>query len=421
MNVPSPSIETDTLTRARRQRVLLITTTLAASLIFWVFVFADSGWGPLLTPLAAHLHISLATTGLLYVVWSTGYLPGALLGGTMLDRYGPRPVFFAAALLVMLGLSSITLALLVPQGIPFALLLVIAGIAGIGGGVIDASSNGLISSLFASTRGTALNLFNLLYPLGGVLLALVDAELLTLFHNDPRPSFLFTLGFIVIALLSLLGIPHGFQLRHVTSPANDMPQQAEPEKSRTPLMHLLVLLAPVIMAMMFTSGISSSVRAWTPAYIHVAYGQSAAVAAALSSIVWILSAISRLGAAALIIRIGAWRMVMLGMLVSLAGFLAIWFSTDIRSGMFAIALASIGLSPIFATFLSIGSELAKKSLGTVSGILLFTSGLSTVFCGWFFGLLLNTAGPRWAVIFCMIFVLLAGILALRLRPTPALA
>ncbi len=339
----------------------------------------------------------------------------------MLDRYGPRPVFFAAALLVMLGLSSIALALLVPQGVPFVFLLAIAGIAGIGGGVIDASSNGLISSLFASKRGTALNLFNLLYPLGGVLLSLVDAELLTLFHNDPRPSFLFTLGFIVIALLSLLGIPRGFQLRHVTSPANGIPQQAEPEKSRTPLMHLLVLLAPVIMAMMFTSGISSSVRAWTPAYIHVTYGQSAAVAAELSCIVWLLSAISRLGAAALIIRIGAWRMVMLGILVSLAGFLAMWFSTDIRSGTFAIALASIGLSPIFATFLSIGSELAKKSPGTVSGILLFTSGLSTVFCGWFFGLLLNTAGPRWAVIFCMIFVLLAGILALRLRPTPARA
>lgn len=58
--------------------------TLAACLIFWVFVFADSGWGPTLTPLSSYLHISLVSAGLLYVVWSTGYLPGALVGGTLL-------------------------------------------------------------------------------------------------------------------------------------------------------------------------------------------------------------------------------------------------------------------------------------------------------------------------------------------------
>ena len=47
-------------------------------------------------------------------------------------------------------------------------------------------------------RGMALNLFNLLYPLGGVVVALIDAGLLRLFHNDPRPPFLFTICFILL-------------------------------------------------------------------------------------------------------------------------------------------------------------------------------------------------------------------------------
>src|SRR5947208_4568152 len=34
---------------------------------------------------------------------------------------------------------------------------------------------------------------NLLYPLGGVVVVLIDAGLLRLFHNDPRPPFLFTI------------------------------------------------------------------------------------------------------------------------------------------------------------------------------------------------------------------------------------
>ena len=76
----------------------------------------------------------------------------------------------------------------------------------------------------------------------------------------------------------------------------------------------------------------------------------------------------------------------------------------------------MGLSPIFATFLAIGSERAGRSLGAVAGILLFTSGMSTVFCGWLFGFLLNTAGPQWAVLFCIAFVTAGGLMALRLRP-----
>ena len=55
--------------------------------------------------------------------------------------------------------------------------------------MIDASTNGVISAAFANKRGMALNLFNLLYPLGGVVVVLIDAGLLRLFHNDPRPRF----------------------------------------------------------------------------------------------------------------------------------------------------------------------------------------------------------------------------------------
>src|SRR5712692_1302887 len=185
---------------------------IAACLIFWVFVFSDSGWGPILTPLSIQLHVSLVTVGLFYVLWSTGYLPGALVGGAMLDLYGPRRVLFGAALIVFCGILSIFVGLLLPRFVPLGALLVIAGLAGIGGGVIDASTNGVISAAFANKRGMALNLFNLLYPLGGVVVVLIDAGLLRLFHNDPRPPFLFTICFIVVAILSLPGIPATYRI-----------------------------------------------------------------------------------------------------------------------------------------------------------------------------------------------------------------
>jgi MFS family permease len=387
--------------------------TLATCLLFWVFVFCDSGWGPLLVPLSIQLHLSLSTAGLLYVAWSTGYLPGALVGGAMLDRYGPRRVLLGAALIVLCGIMVILLSLFAPQFVSIWSLLVIAGVAGIGGGVIDASTNGLISAVFASRRGSALNLFNLLYPLGGVIVALVDAGLLRLFHNDPRPAFLFTICFILGALLSLPGIPKTYMIGSHESEVDGDTTAASPP---SPPPSLFVTLAPIIAIMIFTSGISSSVRAWTPAYLHVAYAQTPAIAAALSSITWILSSLSRLGAAALIVRIGSWKMVMFGIVVSLLGFVTMMVSPNALLATLAISFTTIGLSPIFATCLAIGSELAGRSMGSVAGILLFVSGISTVFCGWFFGFLLNTRGPLWSVGFCFIFLALGGLMALRIRP-----
>src|ERR1700680_899980 len=334
MNIrPQPIIEQNA-----PQKALTFNLTLAPCLIFWIFVFVDSGWGPDLTPLSIQLHTPLSIVGLFYVIWSTGYLPGALVGGAMLDRYGPRRVLTVAALitlcgmtLILLGVSAISWGL--TAGIaPIVSLLIIAGLAGSGGGVIDATTNGLISSVYAHKRGSALNLFNLLYPLGGVCIALIDAGLLTLFHNDPRPPLIFTLCFIMIAMLSLTGIPHRYMLETQTALTPEEGEEPRPSRS------LLAILTPVIVVMMLTSGISSSTRAWTPAYLHVVYGQTPAIAAALSSVAWILSARRRLGASILIARIGAWRMVMLGIIVSLIGLTSMTFSPNAILATMAIAL-----------------------------------------------------------------------------------
>lgn len=392
----------------------MVRITIAACLVFWVFVFSDSGWGPILAPLADQLHISLVTAGLMYAIWSTGYLPGALVGGVMLDRYGARRVFAGAVLWVFGGIACIFLGLFLPQGLPIWVLIGIAGLAGMGGGIIDATSNGLISTVYQQRRGVALNLFNLLYPLGGVIIALVDAWLLTIFHNDPRPAFLFTLSFALIALLSLPGLPETLK-------------SAAPEKASTrslgeihrPSWALVVHLIPVILVMILASGVSSCVRAWAPAYLHVAFAQTPASAAVLSSITWALAALSRVGAAGLVARLGSWRVIMLGLLISIVGLIALIFSPSAILATLAIASVSIGLSPLFATCLATASEQIGHSFGFVAGLLLCASGIGTVICNWLFGFLLNTTGPVSAVLCCLLFVFSGTLLALRLRPARA--
>src|SRR5215831_9362843 len=110
--------------KAGLARPLLVRLTIAASLLFWVFVFVDSGWGPILVPLSTQLQSTLSLAGLFYVIWTLGYLPGALIGGAMLDRYGPRRVLLIAALFVFCGLLFIYSGMVLPHAIPlFPLLL----------------------------------------------------------------------------------------------------------------------------------------------------------------------------------------------------------------------------------------------------------------------------------------------------------
>lgn len=394
-----------------RQTPHLVRLTLIACLIFWVFVFNDSTWGPLLAPLATHLQISLSTAGLFYVIWSAGYLPGALVGGAMLDRYGPRLVCGVAVVWVGGALLSMLPGILQPGLIPAWVLLVMAGLGGIGGGVIDASTNGLISALYVERRGVALNLFNLLYPLGGVIVMLIDAGLLAAFHNDPRPAFSFTLAFTLLALLTLPALPQHVALQMDTV----HPTRAQQAQSRP----LIVQLAPVLAVMVLTTGVSSSVRAWTPAYLHVAFAQPPAFAAALSSFTWVLAALSRLGAAALLLWAGSWKTIMLGILVACGGLIALLLSPNVLLATLAIAVVGIGVSPLFATCLAVASEWAGHSPGSVAGLLLCVGGSSTVVCSWLFGLLLNTSGPAWAVLFCLLLLLLACLIAWRMRVRPA--
>ncbi|HEY1350880.1 MAG TPA: hypothetical protein VGF67_14765 [Ktedonobacteraceae bacterium] len=165
--------------------------------------------------------------------------------------------------------------------------------------------------------------------------------------------------------------------------------------------------------MALTAGISSSVRAWAPAYLHVAFGQAPAIAAALSSITWALATLSRLGAAAPILRVGSRRTIMPGIGLACCGLSVLLLSPNAIVATLAIAVVSIGVSPLFATCLALASEQAGRSPGAVAGLLLCAGGSGTVVCGWLFGLLLNTSGPTLAVLFCLALLLLAGLMALR--------
>lgn len=392
-----------------RQHTLLITCV--ACFVYLAYALTANSWGPLLVPIAQQLTLSLDKVGFLFVAWLVGYLPGTLVGGSLFDRFGSRLILFLAALTMMIGIATFLVNVSFHVN-SLAGLILCAGVAGIGGGAIEASTTGLISSIYAHKRGTALNLFTLLYPLSSMLISLIEGGLLTFFRNDPRPSFVLVGGIIMMAMLSTLLLPAA------STQAERVPTQHDPlffSNQGIQRSAAFRALLPVILAIMFTTGITATIRTWTPAYLHVVYGQAPTLAAFLSGFMNGLVIFFRILVSLIIGRVGSWRTVVFSMLVAISGLIGVLFSSNSAvAGTICITITAIGLTPVVATLVSIGNDRANTSFGSVTGMLFFAVGVSNVLCSWLFGVLLRQQAS-WAISFCLISMICGIILVFFLQ------
>jgi MFS family permease len=355
----------------------------------------------------------LDQVGLLFIAWSAGYLPGALVGGMLLDRHSVRLVFSLAGLIMGCGIAALFLALSLHIALLLGLI-VCAGVAGFGGGISESATNGIISTIYAQKRGVALNLFTLLYPISSAVISFVDGGLFFLFHNDPRPPLIFTGFVITIAVLASLFVRYeasnGSQILQQKGEGLDL----KDDHKRSELLRMLL---PVLMVMLLVTGMTATIRTWTPAYLHVTYGQTPALAAILSGVMNGMVIGFRLLASLVVAAIGTRRTILLSLTIAIGGLIGVLLSLNVVWGIIAITVTAIGLTPIVATFVALGNEYTERSFGSVTGLLFFVVGISNIICSWLFGVLLNRLGPLWAVIFCLASLLCGMGAIFFLRPS----
>ncbi len=135
------------------------------------------GWSGLLLPsLIRSIEHDFAQTdagiGVFLFVNAVVYVASSMLGGLLTERVGRRVVLATAVVLMALGLVGMatvsTWGLFIAAGVPL----------GIGSGVIDGGSNGLILDLYPTGRGRVLNLLHLFFSLGALGSPLVVGRLL---------------------------------------------------------------------------------------------------------------------------------------------------------------------------------------------------------------------------------------------------
>ena len=142
---------------------------LAAILGILVYGIVAATWGTLNSTLG----FNDAQNGSIALAQALGLVVASISVGPLIDLKGKK-----VALVGGLALIAGSLFWLPTAGGDYTTTLICLAVLGLGGGIVVTGANALVSDVTESRRGTALNLLNLFFGLGGLLTPFVTANLL---------------------------------------------------------------------------------------------------------------------------------------------------------------------------------------------------------------------------------------------------
>jgi MFS transporter, FHS family, glucose/mannose:H+ symporter len=321
-------------------RASLLATVNACMFVFGVVLL-------LMGSLLPSLRVTGARAGSLGSIPLIGILTATILIGPILDKVGAKPA-------LAVGLALIAVAIGVMPSLASYIALAVAALAyGLGGGVLNTTTNALVSDLSASGRGVALNLLGFSFSLGAITAPLLISWAL----NGPSfPRVLRVLAMapaIVLILILPLRFPapahSGVRLRHLLKV----------------LHHPLVWLLGALL--FFESGNENCMFVWSGKVVedvlHVAAGRADLALAALS----IALGAGRLLAVLWLKWLGSRVTLLLSAAITIAGVIVVRVNETFGGMVTGFAVMGLGMSAIFPTALGLAGDRFPDETGTVFG------------------------------------------------------
>jgi len=145
---------------------------LAAVLAIFVYGVIAAMLGTILPGLSERFHLTPNQNGKIAFAQALGLMLASLAVGPLIDNEGKK-------IGLIIGLALIALALFaLPKARGFGSIVAMMFLLGLGGGVVVTGANALVSDVAEAHRGTALNLVNLFFGLGGMATPFIAANLL---------------------------------------------------------------------------------------------------------------------------------------------------------------------------------------------------------------------------------------------------
>ena len=145
---------------------------LAAVLALFVYGIIAAMLGTILPGLSERFRLTPNQNGVLATGQALGLMLASLAVGPLIDSQGKKAVLIAGMALIALALGSL------PKAGGFGSILTLLFLLGLGSGLVVTGANALVSDVGEAHRGTALNLANLFFGLGGMAAPFIAANLL---------------------------------------------------------------------------------------------------------------------------------------------------------------------------------------------------------------------------------------------------
>ena len=143
----------------------------AAIIAIFIYGMIAAMLGTILPDLSDRFSLTPSQNGTIAFAQALGLILASLAVGPLLDNEGKK-------IGMILGLAFISIALFaLPRSPGFRSILFLLFLLGLGGGTVVTASNSLVSDVSQAHRGTALNLVNLFFGLGGLATPFIAANL----------------------------------------------------------------------------------------------------------------------------------------------------------------------------------------------------------------------------------------------------
>jgi MFS transporter, FHS family, glucose/mannose:H+ symporter len=324
-------------------RTALIATVNACMFVFGVVLL-------LMGSLLPGLNVSGAKAGSLGSLPLVGILTATVLIGPILDKTGAKP-----ALAVALALIASALAVM-PSLSTYSALAVAALVYGIGGGVLNTTTNALIADLSASGRGAALNLLGFSFSLGAIAAPLLMSTASG--RLSPTDVVRILAGVSAIVLIPVVTLPFPAAAHAHTRLGSLL------RVLRHPLVWVLGVL------LFFESGNENCMFVWagkvTGDLLHLAARRADLALLGLS----IALGAGRLLAAFWLQAFGSRNAILLSSAVTAAGAIGVVEKNTLGGLVAGFMVIGLGMSAIYPTALGLAGDRFPAQTGTVFGAIM---------------------------------------------------
>jgi|GEM_PF-315416 len=344
------------------------------------------------------LAISYTQVGLIFAAKSTGFLIGALLIGTLIDRMGTKKPLILSFMVLPTGILVFAF-----SGSAIGL---ITGnfLIGIGASIIEVAIPP-ISAAFKGKSGKLLNLIHAFFALGAMISPLIASLMIS--RNLPYPAFLFLIA-------GCICIPFYFSTR-LTLHLPGKEQRGD-QNTSDGVIGLLKdrLFWVIIAATVFYVGSELGISSWASSYSSDYRKYSMEVSSLLPSIFWVGLLIGRFISSALVDRIGHLKWLIV--IVSIGLPITFLSQRPLDSfGFLSTFLCLSGLihASIYPTIQSLLVDTIKDNIGLALALFSAAASIGSMFASFLIGTISNCLGIKWGYfvpffmfigVFCMIIL-----------------